>query len=144
MTDASNPSAMLILQRIRNRITEYFELASSYQEQRAYDAAGSIAFVPNEIINQWEYWVNENWRGCCVTPVFSAEEQAAVADFDAVWNAVADETPNPLPPLECVIGTEPWERLRIAATGALCVFRVRGKLSEDHEDFSLPFPSNGA
>lgn len=47
------PSPRLVAQRIRNRIIEYLELASSFEAQQH----APIAHVPNEVINQWEDWV---------------------------------------------------------------------------------------
>ena len=129
-------SAMLLDQRIRNRIIEYLETASSYEEQKKFETDVPIVHVPNEIINEWEDYVNRDCLSECAGPVFSPEEQIAIRQFDAVWAQVADDTPNPLPPLSKLIGTEPWERLRTAASQALGVFQVRGKFDEEREQFS--------
>jgi len=60
-------------------------------------------------------------------------ERAAIRAFHAVWLGVADDTPDPMPPLGALIGAEPWRRLRLAADEALRVFQQRGKFSDDLE-----------
>ena len=72
---------LIVIQRIRNRIIEYLELASSFNEQSAYQAAAPHINVPNEVINQWEDWVSPNWRNYIAAPVFSPEEIIAIGQF---------------------------------------------------------------
>jgi hypothetical protein len=48
------PSGRLVEQRVRNRIIEYLELASSFEAQREYERNVPIAHVPYEVINQWD------------------------------------------------------------------------------------------
>jgi hypothetical protein len=129
---AAEPTRQVVLQRIRNRVIEYLELASSYEDQREYQSRVPI-HVPNEIVNQWEDWVQCPGDLTFSEPVFSAAERDAVVRFHAVWDEVANNTPDPLPDVEDLFVTEEWRRLRDAALDALQVFRVRGKLSEDHE-----------
>ena len=125
-------SDQVVRQRIRNRIVEYLELASSFEAQRAYQAAVQVP-VPSEVINQWEDWVPRPGDPSFVQPVFSQAEQEAIASFHQVWEEVAAATPNPLPQLENVLVLPAWERLRRAAATALQAFMARGKLPEDHE-----------
>ena len=102
---------MLVEQRIRNRIIEYLELASSFEAQQQLER-GSIAHVPHEVINLWEYWhpVDQSvWPGRLAHP-YSENEIAAMQRFD----------------LE-------WDRLREAAASVLSVFSVRGRFPEDVE-----------
>jgi len=128
-------SQTLLYQRIRNRIIEYFEATSSYEEQLAYEARVPMVFVPNEVINEWEDWFRREYLPDYVEPIFSKEEQESLGNFDQIWLSVVDDTPNPLPKLTDLIGTEPWERLRVAAEEALNVFRVRGMFDEEREEF---------
>jgi hypothetical protein len=128
---------MLLDQRIRNRIIEYLEMASSYDEQLRYEANVPIACVPNEIINGWEDSVHRGQLNEFSEPVYSRDEQVAIGRFHAVWDGVAKDTPDQMPPLSELNGTEPWERLRVAAQQALDVFRMRGKFNEDREQFSI-------
>jgi hypothetical protein len=131
--ETPKPSRRIVLQRIRNRIIEYFEIASSYEEQCDFQSKVPHIHVPNEIINQWEDYVSKDWRPDYIEPVFSPDEQVAIDTFGAAWETVADATPNPLPPLEQLIGNVYWEQLRSAASNALAVFLKRGKLPEDSE-----------
>jgi hypothetical protein len=135
---------MLILQRIRNRVIEYLTLASSYQMQREYEASVPNAIVPDEIINQWEDLVNEETLHTFTEPVVSHAERIAIQNFHSIWNSVAENTPDPLPPLNQLIGTEQWERLRVAAQEALLVFAVRGTFGEATELSRHARPGNGA
>ena len=66
-------------------------------------------------------------------PVFSLDEQNALELYHSTWLSVCDDTRERRPALETLIGTEPWERLRIAAQGVLVVFAHRGRLDEDRE-----------
>jgi hypothetical protein len=128
------PSPRLIEQRIRNRIIEYLELASSFEAQSTLDAT-TIAHVPNEVINEWDDWnpVDQSrWPGRLGEP-YSDAEIAAMQTFHAEWEWVLDHTPDPLPALSDLQQAPEWQRLREAAEAALRPFNARGRLSEDHE-----------
>jgi hypothetical protein len=124
---SAEPSGQVVRQRIRNRIVEYLELASSCDAQRAYQTAVQVS-VPNEVINQWEDWVPGPTDRAFAPPVFSPAEQEAIASFHEVWEEVATTTQSPLPQLEEVLALPAWERLRGAAAAALQIFMARGKL----------------
>lgn len=127
-------SKQVIFQRVRNRIIEYLEVASSFTEQRKYQKAVPFVSVPSEMINQFEDWVpNEGVLADFVLPVFSSVEQAALRRFYKTWQDVAQNTPNPLPPLEETLKLPKWKQLREAAAKTLVVFSDRGKLPEDKE-----------
>ena len=130
MKENDAPSPQISLQRVRNRIIEYLEVAISFDSQREYHANAPVS-VPNEMINQWEDWVADPTSPLWAPPVISPAERAAIADFHAVWRKVADSTPNHLPPLEQTIELPAWERLRAAAECSLRVFQQRGRLPED-------------
>lgn len=129
----SNPTQRVIDQRVRNRIIEYLEWASSEQHQREYQAAAPVN-VASEILNQWEDWVRDETIGLFSPPVFSASELAAIRRFHMAWNMRADDTPEVMPDLQDFIGTPPWQRLRSAAESALQAFRLRGRFDEETED----------
>jgi hypothetical protein len=129
------PSQLLITQRIRNRIIEYLEVASDFAAQLEYQKNVPIAHVPSEVICEWNDWVNEQSQPTFTEPVFTVEERAAIDQFHTIWDKVADETPDPLPELEVLMKSEPWRRLRDAASRALQVFEQRGRFSEDFEQF---------
>ena len=128
MSEKPNPTA--VMQRIRNRIIEYLDLAASFDDQVAYQAAVPAVHVPHEVINQWEDWVQPNWRDHFGAPVFSPDEIAAIGQFHQVWSTVTETTPNPLPPIERLFDTLQWQQLASASATALAVFQKRGKLPE--------------
>ena len=126
-------SESTIKYRIRAQIIWYLETASSSAEQRKYEKglrdADAPGNVPNEMINQWEDWVDIDdldWYG---EPHFSEDEKTAIARFHAVWDEVAEATPEPMPDtIEELIGTPAWQRLESGAREALQVFMSRGYL----------------
>lgn len=129
------PSRRVVEQRVRNRIIEYLELASSFEAQLEYQQNAPIAYVPNEVINQWEDWVHTDPRTDDRHPdVYSTEEIAAMKRFHAAWETTADATPNPLPPIEEVQLLPEWNNLRRAAEHALSVFLIRGPMSNGHDE----------
>jgi len=129
-----NPSKRVVEQRIRNRMIEYWETVSSFAEQEEYQKQVPYISVPNEMINQWEDWQPyENPADHYGQPVFSAEEVAAIEGYHRVWSDVADATPDPLSPLECLYGNRHWQRLSTGAAKALEIFLRRGKMDEEIE-----------
>ena len=126
------PSKRLVLQRVRNRIIEYLELASSFDAQRQYEFQVPIAVVP-EIVDSWEDSVVEGWEATFVAPVFSKDERVAVARFDKTLSDITASLPDQTPDLSEVQRSVSWSRLRDVAADALAVLVKRGKLSEDIE-----------
>jgi len=129
-------SQVLLAQRIRNRIIEYLELASSFEGQLAYQAKAPIAHVAAEVINQWEDSVHDPNDVFFANPVFSKAEQEAIRTFHGIWDRVAGDTPNPLPELSILMEGEPWQRLQEAAVSAMEIFQRRGKFDEEKEVFA--------
>ena len=128
------PSRRVVQQRVRNRIVEYLELASSFEAQLEYQRTAPIAYVPSELINQWEDWVHTDPRTVDQHPdVYSTDEIEAMKRFHVVWEATADSLPNPLPPIDQVQLLPEWNNLRRAADHALSIFLIRGPMSNDHD-----------
>lgn len=136
-------SPQLLRQRIRENMIDYFEVASSAEEQLHYQRTVPIAHVPAEMIEQWAdsaFADDFDWYS---SPVFSDTENAAIRRFQLAWEGVAADTPRPLPgTVEALLGTEPWGRLMAGARNALAVFEQRGRFSRDHEEplAKLTFP----
>lgn len=129
----STPSLRVVEQRVRNRIIEYLDLASSFDDQLEYQRSAPIAYVPNEVINQWEDWVHTDPRTVDQHPdVYSTNEITAMRRFHAVWEMTADSVPNPLPAIRQTQLLPEWNNLRRAAEHALSVFLIRGPMSNDH------------
>lgn len=123
----------LVLQRVRNRIIETLELASSHEIHREYQRNRPQVDVAAEIFNQWEDWVPTDWRSR-YTPgdVFTSSEIAAIAAFEAVWNEVADSLPELS--LDVLMQMPAWRRLADAGAASLRIFLERGRLPEESED----------
>lgn len=135
MDSEAEPSPRLVEQRIRNRIIEYLELASSFEAQIEYQSVAPIASVPHEVIEQWADWKpvdQSRWPGRLTDP-YSGDEIAAMQAFHAEWEWAIKHTPNPLPELSETQQLPEWQRLREAAETALQPFLERGRMPEDHE-----------
>jgi hypothetical protein len=132
-TKNDNPSKRVVSQRIRNRIIEHLEVVASFDEQRQYQDRVPWVHVPNEVICGWGDSVHEHWLPTYTTPVYTADETAAILQFDSVLKSSLRELPHDLPELEVLFQDPIWQRLRDGASAALAVFRQRGKLSEEIE-----------
>jgi hypothetical protein len=128
---ASVPEQPVGLRRVRNRIIEYLELASSFEAQRQLQAAAPAMSAADEVLNQWEDWVTPDWKQHFTEPVFSAEERNGIAQFARVWREIADGAPHPLPRLETLLATPNWQSLQRAAAALLAVFLLRGRSDEN-------------
>lgn len=117
-----------VLQRTRNRIIEYLELASSLDAQIMYQASVPGVRVPNEILNQWEDWASGDWLE--YKPVFTSEEIWAMRCFQLVWEDVCNATPSNLPRLDELLSTQSWRQLAMGAAQALAVFMRSGPRPE--------------
>ncbi len=123
-----SPVSAQVRRRLRNRVIEYFETVASYDEQMKYQEAVPHVSIPRELICPWEDLIpGASLYEDYVPPEVTIEEQAAMVAFNAVWENTTDF----VRPLEELIGTPEWERLRQAGETALAVFAARGKLPED-------------
>lgn len=128
-----HPSDQVIEQRVRNRLIEYFELASSFAAQHEYQQAVPIVHVPYEVIEQWQDWVPHLDLVLSTSKVYSADEVEALRRFQAVCDATADAIGYDYPSLAAVQELRAWQELRREAESALAVFARRGTLPEDRE-----------
>lgn len=134
---SDDPSDRLIAQRVRNRVIEYLELASSYAYQREYRDAVPQLNMPFEIINKWEDWTSRDAEGnLLILSVYSAPEADQLRLVDVAWQRAADSMPDypAWPTLEEAQATAGWDELRVAASMALTVFERRGRFSDDEEN----------
>jgi hypothetical protein len=127
---SSVPEQPLGLRRVRNRIIDYLELASSFAAQRQLQAAAPGMSAADEILNQWEDWITPDWKQHFTEPVFSADERNGIAQFARTWREIADGAPRPLPPLETLCATPNWQSLQRAAAALLALFLLRGRSDE--------------
>lgn len=121
-----HPSPQVILQRVRNRIMEYFELVADPNCLAMLSAAS--------VINMWEDWRSEPVSPLTYPdPVFNVHERDVMIGFDHAWELAADSTPDPMPEVHALRSLPAWQQLIDSAKAALSVFEVRGRLSEEEE-----------
>lgn len=139
-TTTARPSEQILLQRVRNQLIDYLEVAASFRAQRAYQDQSPQLQVTVEIIEQWADWVGPDWERQFVAPVFSDAERQAIADYQKSWEALRQCLPEPMPPLLEMHKDPVWEALRKAASAAYACFVRVGKMSES-EEYQAP-PAN--
>jgi hypothetical protein len=123
--------AQVLLQRVRNHLIEYLEVAASFEAQRAFQEQSPELDVPNEIIQQWSDWISPDWEKELVTPVFSEHELIAIRQFQTIWQAITQDLVQPLPTLLILQHSPLWEKLRTCAEQTLSIFMTRGRFSEE-------------
>lgn len=128
---AEQDFAQVLLQRVRNRLIEYLEVASSFEAQRAFQTQSPDLDVPNEIIQQWSDWVSPDWRKELLAPVFSEDELLAISQFQTILQGISEDLVQPIPELSILQHSPLWEKLRQSAQHTLLIFMSRGLLSED-------------
>lgn len=133
--DEEHPSTRLVQQRTRNRMIDFLEWVSSYDEQRKYQrAAYGFLNIPHEVFREHETCFFEG--ATYDEPIFTPAERAVIISLNEVLDWVWDDShvfDDFYPDLEDLIGTEDWEQLRAAAERALSVFQQRGRLPDDEE-----------
>lgn len=107
---------------IRNRIEEVLELISSHEAQVEYQRKIPSVSVSTEIFSQWEDWYHPG--SSSFDEAFDDTTLSVLAEFNQVFEAVCDETPQILPPLEEFITTPAWTRYRDGARKALASMRA--------------------
>jgi hypothetical protein len=127
-------SPRIVEQRVRNRVIETLELAGSFEEQDDYARTVPIAYVPYEVINQWEDWVHTDPHiDASISTVYSPQEVDAMRRFHVVWQMASDALPDDYPSLNRVHAMPEWSALRDEARAASAIFHVRGPMPEDRE-----------
>ena len=127
-----SPTSDVVAQRIRNRIIEYLELASSAEDRVDYQANVRSVYVPHEIFNQWEDWVPKHPDTITWDPsIYTHDEVSAIKAFHAAWSASSDALAESQSSIEELQEAPDWTSLRSAASSALQVFKREGKRPED-------------
>lgn len=126
-------SKIVVSQRIRNRIIEYFDLASS--KERLFEYQDNVKFVNilNELANQWEDWFSfEGYKkGWYVEPIYTKEESAALLSYHKLWDIVFDELPAEIQTIEQFVNSSWWPRVQGKAESGLAIFMKRGYFNEE-------------
>lgn len=114
---------LIVLQRIRNRITEYLRLLVSVEQDPP-------PFKTAELVNIWEDWVrmpNPEFE----MPPFSEEEANALTAFAIAWAGFCDATPTWPESYAELFAHPAWPAFRDAAARTLAVLAQRGSSLED-------------
>lgn len=130
---SSRPSERVLLQRVRNQLIDYLEIAASFQAQHDFQAQAPQTHVATEVLEQWADWVSPNWQEELKAPTFSEAERNAITQFQLIWQDTDNKLVRPLPALAYIQLAPAWQQLRAAAEECLCVFMLRGKLSDTEE-----------
>jgi len=115
---AERPSDRVIEQRVRNRLIEYFELASSFAAQQEYERDAPIAHVPYEVIEQRADWLPHLDLYLADSGAYTAAEVEAIRQFQVVWEATTNAISDDYPTLAQVQALPAWEELRQEAESA--------------------------
>jgi hypothetical protein len=107
---------------IRRGLIDVLELFSSPEEQIEYQDKVPHVYIPDEMINQWQDWVDHDRKDRYKLGVYTQEELDAIWSFDAIWDREAERIDSRLT-LAKVQESEPWIRLMKAANDALQIFR---------------------
>ena len=70
-TSSPRPSERVLLQRVRNQLIDYLEIAASFEAQRDFQFQAPETHVATEVLEQWADWVSPNWQQELKTPTFS-------------------------------------------------------------------------
>lgn len=120
MAEQRVPHALL-QQRIRNRLIDYFEIASSLDLIASFGAF--------EIINMWDDLVVD--PEFSDEPVFSPFERKAIQVIGEILSRCAAETEQDVFCASTLAKSQSWQQLRDAATAALSEFQKRGRFPND-------------
>jgi len=131
---AEEISDRILQQRIRNRILESVELASSFELQLGYERQVP-AITAWEVLERWDDWVRVHPRTAPPHAVLSdRERETLVLVADAIEVATEALRPFDYPSMEQAQALPAWAALRDLAGSALEVLTERGFMSENMED----------
>lgn len=101
-------------ERLRAFVVEHLQLIADPTEQLSYLSGGE--YVSGELFNRWQDVYSP---GGAFDEGFTEFELAALREYDAIQNQVADATPDNLPSIEIFQKTEHWKKLSDAARRTL-------------------------
>jgi hypothetical protein len=129
-------SEIVVSQRIRNRIMEYFELASSKEGLLEYQDKIKSVNILSELANQWEDWFSiEGFKKSqYVEPIYTKEECNALLLYHETWNKVFDEIPTEIETIEQFVNSSWWSIVQGKAKSGLAVFMKRGYFNEEEPE----------
>jgi len=121
-----NVPPRIVEQRIRNRIIQYLEMISTYENDPP-------PFDLNEVLNQWNDWVNDE---CSVAeeefpiPTYSLPERSALIVVNMAFNVLCKATPGIIEHEQKVLESHEWHDFVDASRHAMATLLIRGFFSE--------------
>lgn len=104
------------------------EVLSIYSTDEDWEYLG-----PDEVMNQWEDFVDEGRMSIYIEPVFTKQEQDNLRTFHKLWTEYCNSTPKNMPPFKEIKATSEWQFLKAEAVKLLEIFELRGSLNEEIE-----------
>jgi hypothetical protein len=128
---------IVIDQRIRNNLIQYFELASSEHNLLEYQRNVPIAQALVELVEQLEdsfdfEHVKDGWYKA---PTYTQEEIDAVLNFKEIWEMLIG-MPEYVDSIGNFLSSNYWPPFQKGAERTLKVFMKRGYLSADEPEFN--------
>ena len=123
---------IVIAQRIRNGLIQYFELASSENELLKYQREAPIAQVLVELVEQFEDWfqVEHIKDGWYKEPTYTQKEIDAILRFHEIWEMLID-LPDYVDTIGNFLSTNYWPPFQRQAQETLNILMKRGYLSDE-------------
>jgi hypothetical protein len=103
--------------RMRALVVDYLKLAANEAAQHAYQAGVPYVSVSNELFNQWDDFYHPNSDEFLAA--LTADEVAALAEYDEVLDSLAQRTPQTVAPLDVFAASAEGRELRAAAAATL-------------------------
>jgi hypothetical protein len=102
---------------VRGYIVGYLNVAVDEAAQHDYQARVPYVSVSNELFNQWEDLYHPDWDP--FRAAFTADEAAALAEYNEALDSLAQRTPQTVPPLDEFAASPEGRELRAAAAATL-------------------------
>ena len=130
-------SDIVIDQRVRNGLIQYFELASSEELLLKYQRDVPIAQVLVELVEQFEDWfklehIKDGWYK---EPTYTKEEIASILRFSEIWEMLLD-LPEYVDSIGNFLSSKYWPPFQKEAKQTLEVLMKRGYLSDEKEELN--------
>jgi len=128
---------IVIEQRVRNGLIQYFELASSEELLLKYQRDAPIAQVLVELVEQFEDWfqVEHIKDGWYKEPTYTQEEIDAILRFREIWEMLLN-LPDYVDSIGNFLSSNYWPPFQKEAQKTLNILMLRGYLSDEEPELN--------